>query len=208
MGLFSSKRRLLKIDINFIKNNNGGEDAFIEYETDHQLKDDEDYTLFFIETFCLYYAKMLFNMRHCPEADGLMEEMKKLAEKVKQKNSKKFLRPNILMPNSQLLKEKSDNVEMTYTAELFEGSNGIRTIQTHMGHGNELYYSSASVMFFLQYLINKLPDVGLLMIVTVLMGMGDYYESNDYTKLRSLNAASAHGFEFLRQFHSAHQTGE
>jgi len=174
----------------------GKEEGSVEYKT--KISDNEQKENDLLQLFALYYARILFNLNRGIHADTLIDSVQKTIESI---FSKEVLhRDNILSSGNNLVESKTDGVTKRFAGELYQKSDKSRIVQTHMSSKNNSYYAPISVLIFLQYLINHLPEGTLIFLLFVLGGMHRYYqEVSDYSKMRSQLDAPQYGFNIAME---------
>lgn len=207
MGLFNTKKLVGTVKITFYGENN----AAVVYETD--ITNPEFINHSKIELFAMYYAKTLYNLGKGEHADLLIEYIQKATDEsikgafVENKNTgelgmvkSEIKRPLILGTGQKLVDPRQEKGTKTYTGELYQKSDGSLTIQTHMDWGGEGYYAPLSVIMFLQYLINSLPEIMLAYLMVILNFMNKYYrEIGSYSDIRSIIDAPTFGLDSAAQ---------
>ncbi len=174
----------------------GENEASVQYETN--VSDTDQKEMDVIQTFALYYAKMLFNLNRGEHADGLIGYVGKAIEETFSENGLK--RPDILAPEQRLVEPKESGATKVYSGEMVEKGNKTRVIQTHLDAVGEGYYVPISTVMFLQWLIKNLSDNSLAFLILSLGGMHKFYrESGDYFDMKSIVAAPSFGFTLAGQ---------
>ena len=168
-----------------------------------------------IELFALYYAKMLYNLGKCPEAEDLLYTIRDVIDKSMKKAfavhpqtgdvaiiKSEIKRPKVLQSKQKLLKqEPKEQPDKIYKGTLYQRSDGLLIILTDMSWGEEKYYAPLSVRAFLQHLINSLSKESLSYLMTVLFYMHHYYqEIGDYSNMKSIIEAPHHAFICAAEF--------
>ena len=207
MGIFNTKKLIGTVKIKFY----GEDKTSVNYETD--ITDTEFIDHSKIELFSMYYAKTLYNLGKGEHADLLIEYVQKATDGsikrafVENKKTEELSivkseikRPHILGTGQKLVNLELGQETKTYTGELYQKSDGLLTIQTHMDWGREGYYVPASAIMFLQYLINSLPEIMLAYLMTILNFMNKYYrEMGNYSDIHSIVDAPTFGLDSATQ---------
>lgn len=198
MDIFSKlfkQKEIASITIKFYDE----ETASVEYKTDGENTDENQYNLF--EFFAMYYAKMLYNLGRGEVADGLIAYTQTAAKSMGITNGNiRDLGFNILSPKQKLILPLNKEVIKEYRGELKERS-GRKILQTDMSMGGEEYFAPNSVIMFLQFAVQELPEYLLPLLAHLVGGMNTYYRTEgDYTDIKSTLEAPAYGLSTMTSF--------
>ena len=171
-----------------------------------------------IELFALYYAKMLYNLGKCPEAEDLLYTIRDVMDRSMKKAfavhsqtgeiaivKSEIKRPKVLQSNQKLLKqEPKEQPDKIYKGKLYQRRDGSLIILTDMSWGEEDYYAPLSIRALLQHLINSLSKESLSYLMTVLFYMHHYYqEIGEYFNMKSIIEAPHYAFICAAEFFGA-----
>lgn len=177
----------------------GIESAYIQYVTKKKREDEIQMDLIYL--FCLYYAKMLFNLGSGEYSDALIKHVQAISSNMFNPKADLFkLKDGILPADVQLSDKHPKTVLKTYSAKLIAKENGTLTINTYFEPIGEGYYAPISTLALLQWTLNKI-EIGLGMyLFTAILGMNKYYrEVQDYAELESVIKAPTYGLQLATE---------
>ena len=165
----------------------------VEFEArndDRELIEEE-----LMDIFCLFYAKILFNLDKGKIADSLIEYTKKAYNDVI--HGEELVRASILGSKLKLIEPISEPVIKNCVINYFKNPKGKTVVSIELDPDGEGYYAPTSTIILLQYIIFFLSTKLLILFMYEIRIMNDYYKTHNYYTEEGLNKAPSQAYAMM-----------